>query len=88
MKDIKHIVATIINDWDPIDLFPYSPKDEYQVEIDLISKSLEESTDIGHLANNINVIFTRRFGDDVFITGYNECLNIAQKTLDDLKNND
>ena len=76
-------VAKIINDWDPIDLFPYSPKDEYEVEIDLISKLLDESTDLEHLSNSISTIFTRRFGDDVFTRGYNECLNIAKKILND-----
>ena len=34
----KSIVTTIINNWDPIDLLPYAPQDEYHVEIDLIVK--------------------------------------------------
>lgn len=76
-------VAKIINDWDPIDLFPYSPKDEYEVEINLISKLLDETTNLEHLAYNINAIFIKRFGDDVFTRGYNECINIAKKILSD-----
>lgn len=84
---MKENVAKIINNWDPIDLFPCSPKDEYEVEIDLISKLLGESTDLEYLANSISAIFTRRFGDDVFTRGYNECLDIAHKILDGLKNN-
>ena len=80
---MREKVAKIINDWDPIDLFPYSPKDEYEVEIDLISKLLEETTNFEHLAHNINAIFTKRFGDDVFTREYSECLNIAKKILSD-----
>lgn len=80
---MKENVAKIINDWDPIDLFPYAPKDEYEVEIDMINKLLNESTDLEHLANNINTVLTRRFGDDVFTKKYNECFNIAKKILID-----
>lgn len=80
---MKEKVAIIINDWDPIDLFPYTPKDEYEAEINLISKILDESTDLEHLANSISTVFTRRFGDDVFTKKYNECFYIAQKILFD-----
>lgn len=80
---MKENVAKIINDWDPIDLFPYAPKDEYEVEIDMINKLLNESTDLEHLANNINTVLTRTFGDDVFTKKYNECFNIAKKILID-----
>jgi len=79
------IVASIINNWDPIDLFPCSPIDEYQLEIMLINKSLKESKEVEHLANDINEIFTRRFGDDVFTRGYNECFDIAFKILEELE---
>jgi len=80
---MKEKVMKIINNWDPIDLFPYSPKDEYEVEIDLISKLLDESTDLEHLANSIRDIFIRRFGDDVFTRSYNECIDIAKRILSD-----
>lgn len=80
---MKEKVAKIINDWDPIDLFPYAPKDEYEVEIDMISELLDESTNLEHLANSISTVFTRRFGDDVFTKKYKECLYIAQKILYD-----
>ncbi|MFL0266524.1 hypothetical protein [Candidatus Clostridium radicumherbarum] len=33
---MKQKVTEIINSWDPIDLFPYSPKDEYEVEMNVI----------------------------------------------------
>lgn len=29
-------IIEIINDWDPIEVFPMAPKDEYIVEIELI----------------------------------------------------
>ena len=86
MGDImREKVAKIINDWDPIDLFPYSPKDEYEVEIELISELLHKTTDVERLANDISTIFIKRFGDDVFNRRYNECLSVAKKILDNKK---
>lgn len=82
---MREKVAKIINDWDPIDLFPYSPKDEYEVEIRFISNLLEKTTNLERLANDINAIFIKRFGDDVFTRGYDECLNVAKKILDGKK---
>jgi len=31
---MKEIITEIINEWDPIDLFPFAPQDEYKKEID------------------------------------------------------
>jgi hypothetical protein len=80
---MKDKVAKIINEWDPIDLFPFSPKDEYEVEIELICKLVEKSIDSESLAKNIHEIFIKRFGDDIFTRSYNECYTIAEKILRD-----
>ncbi|MDO6355716.1 DUF1871 family protein [Caloramator sp. CAR-1] len=76
---MKDKVAKIINEWDPIDLFPFSPKDEYEVEIELISKLVDKRIDLESLANNIYDLFIKRFGDDVFTRSYDECFIIAKK---------
>lgn len=78
---MKDKVAKIINEWDPIDLFPFSPRDEYEVEIELISELSEKSIDLESLANNIYAIFIKRFGDDVFTRSYDECYTIAKEIL-------
>jgi hypothetical protein len=80
---MKDKVAKIINEWDPIDLFPFSPKDEYQVEIELISELVDKKIDLESLANNIYDLFIKRFGDDVFMRNYDECFIIAKKILTD-----
>lgn len=74
-------VAKIINDWDPINLFPSAPKDEYEVEIELISNLLKETNDVVELAEGIGKIFGERFGTDVFIRDVSECQDIAKKLL-------
>ena len=37
-------VRNIINEWDPIGLFPYAPKDEYDAEIMAIEEILENNS--------------------------------------------
>lgn len=78
---MKKEVADIINDWDPIDLFPYSPKDEYEIEINLIVNLLKETRNTGVLALKIKDIFSKRFGKDVFNKSYEECIVITNKIL-------
>lgn len=77
-------IAKIINEWDPIDLFPFAPKDEYEDEIDFISKLVDKEIDLESLTKNIYDLFIKRFGDDVFNRSYNECFIIAKKILTDL----
>jgi hypothetical protein len=80
---MNRIVKTIIDEWDPIDLFPLAPNDEYQNEIkeivDFIYKN--ENTSPLDLAKEINRVFTTRFGADVYEKDVNECLLVAQKIL-------
>lgn len=78
---MKEKVTEIINNWDPIKLFPYSPKDEYEIEINLIVNLSKEIRNTEILANKIIDIFTRRFGEDVFLKSYEECLEIAKKIV-------
>jgi len=77
----KEIISKIINEWDPIDLFPCAPKDEYDDEIDLISKLFDESTNLEYLANGIRKIFVEQFGNDVFTRSFSECVDIAKRIL-------
>lgn len=39
-------VEKIINDWDPIELFPLAPKDEYSQEINKIISIVQENPNI------------------------------------------
>lgn len=79
------MIKDIINEWDPIDLFPYAPADEYEEEIYLLEdfvKSEEVSNEL--LANEIHKIFEKRFGADVFKRNKAECSEVAKRILKQL----
>ncbi|EFS03054.1 conserved hypothetical protein [Listeria seeligeri FSL S4-171] len=74
-------VEKIINEWDPIDLFPVAPKDEYNQEIKKIVNVLKDKSLLNeeNLANTLKLIFVESFGEDLFFRD-NE-LDIAKKLL-------
>ncbi len=78
---MEKVVEEIINNWDPIELFPYSPKDEYKNEIALIIAALKETKDISEVALKIQKIFIKSFGNDVFKRDTNECVSIAESIV-------
>ncbi|EGP9858132.1 DUF1871 family protein, partial [Listeria monocytogenes] len=57
-------VEKIINDWDPIELFPLAPKDEYSQEINKIISIVQENPniDMNVLGKGIRKIFIDSFG--------------------------
>ena len=74
-------VRNIINEWDPIGLFPYAPKDEYDAEIMAIEEILENNCDITvpNLAEEINNIFIRYFGEDIYTSSSKGCEEVSRK---------
>lgn len=76
-------ITKIINEWDPIDLFPMAPKDEYVREIESLNKIVHDNTEIfvDDLAIEIHQLFTKRFGSDVYLREQKECLKVADKIL-------
>jgi hypothetical protein len=78
----KDRVAQLINEWDPIGLFPYSPKDEYEVEINAIMERYGSVDDVDNLANGIQSIFVERFGSDIYKKNIRECRVIARRILE------
>ncbi|MBH5317208.1 DUF1871 family protein [Paenibacillus sp. GSMTC-2017] len=75
-------VEDVINKWDPINLFPLFPPDEYKKEIDFIANFTKKSNDTKEIANYIYVIFTEHFGETVFDKDRDECLTIANSLLE------
>ncbi|EAE1296797.1 DUF1871 family protein, partial [Listeria monocytogenes] len=59
-------VEKIINDWDPIELFPLAPKDEYSQEINKIISIVQENPniDMNVLGKGIRKIFIDSFGEN------------------------
>ena len=76
------MISNIINKWDPIDLFPYAPSDEYEEEIKLLEDFIKNNrVTESALAEEIYRVFLKRFGDDVFKKDINECSLIAVKII-------
>lgn len=78
-------IQEIINEWDPIDLFPMAPKDEYIDEITEIYQYLNANKNVTEekLAEKINEIFLIAFDDD-FIEDTKKCLDIAKQIINNL----
>ncbi|MBC1669556.1 DUF1871 family protein [Listeria welshimeri] len=74
-------VEKIINDWDSVDLFPLTPKDEYSQEINKIISIVKENPniDISGLAKVIRKIFIDSFGENLLFKNNEE--EIAKKIL-------
>ena len=76
-------ILLLINEWDPIGLFPMAPLDEYMPEVVEISKILDSSKiSKEKLGQEINMIFLRKFGCDVYVEDIRKCIEIAQKILE------
>ena len=73
----------IINDWDPINLFPGAPDDEYNPEIVEIEKSLRHLNETNDISVAIHSVFCKYFGN-VFKESISDCNYIAKKILQEL----
>lgn len=73
-------IEKVINDWDPMGLFPYAPEDEYSLEINQIVDVLENQPNITteQLDGKINELFNRMFGVSDFQA---EKAHIAERIL-------
>lgn len=78
------IVKVIINKWDPLNLFPGAPDDEYDVEINKIIISMSTTESAKELAKEIQVIFQEAFNQEFDNT---KCLIIASEIWIAVKNN-
>ena len=77
-------IKNIIDKWDPIDLFPCAPNDEYNVEIKLIESYIDENIkglNQESLGVQIKAIFEKRFGADVFKKEIEDCIEIASEII-------
>lgn len=79
-------LKNIIDSWDPIDFFPFAPNDEYEAECNIIYKKVIEleksSADIETLTLIVQNIFSKSFGDTVFLKSYEDCRIVSLKILE------
>jgi hypothetical protein len=83
-------IKRIINQWDPMNLFPYAPSNEYSSEIQELCNFLENSRCyiISHdLGRKILAIFQSAFGEDLFLKSFDQCNEIAVKIIDEITKN-
>lgn len=81
-KNKMNKIMEIINEWDPIGLFPLAPEDEYYFEINDIENVISENPKISEeeLAQNIDEIFLRWF-NDIYESDLESCRKVAEKIL-------
>lgn len=75
-----NFVKKIIDNWNPIDLFPGAPDDEYWTEIEAIEHIVRDTDNPVKLAEGIYSVFIKEF-DDTFKKSKEECEQIAQTIL-------
>lgn len=76
------LIRDIINEWDPIDLFPMAPENEYEDEIAQICDLLNgKGLSIERIQKSIEKIFIKSFGEDVFFsfTSKSKCREVAEE---------
>lgn len=78
-NDMKNKIKNIINEWDPIDLFPFAPEDEYNKEIEKIYDILTLDISLEALTIKIKQVFVDSFGEDMFFRDDESVSQIAEK---------
>lgn len=76
-------IIKIINQWDPINFFPFAPKDEYLPEIKKIIHFIKEQKQLTEieLGQYINKTFINNYGEDVYASDLLKCNEIARLIL-------
>jgi hypothetical protein len=77
-------VTKAVNEFDPLDLLPYAPQDEYDAEIKEIISFLENNKEynIDSLATKIADVKKKTLGEDIFNKSIDDCYLVAHKILD------
>ncbi len=72
------IVKTIIDDWDPIDLLSFAPKDEYDPISQTISKMVSKNDTVESIANIVYRVSLESFGEITFEKSKDDCMEVAK----------
>lgn len=80
---MKKEIAQVINNWDPIGIKNLSPEDEYLYEIEEIEVFLNntEKVNVETLTNEIDRVFKKWFGEDIFVSNCKETKQVAQEII-------
>ena len=75
----KEYIKQAIDKWDPIDLLPFAPPDEYDPETKKIYNIIKDldNIDVNYLGKIIFDIFVNSFVNDIFLKTLDECNIVA-----------
>ena len=74
-------INVIIDEWDPIGLFPFAPKDEYLDESQEICNEYKNGMGTKELAHVIYQVFLNSFVLNTFTKPISECEEVAEKIV-------
>lgn len=79
----KEYIKTAVDEWDPIELLPFAPPDEYDFETEKIYNYVKRKNTVGYqyLAEIVYRVFQESFGEDVFDKTMEDCRIVANKIL-------
>lgn len=79
----KEYIKVVVDEWDPIDLLPFAPLDEYDSETEKVynlikNKAKVEPQDLSEIIYNV---FKEAFGSGIFLNNLKDCTYVANKIL-------
>jgi hypothetical protein len=75
------LLRRILNEWDPLNLFPYAPQNAYEAEARLLCAQIPSLQTVGELASAIEAVF-RTYLDEYSVM--TDCEDIAKRIWDAL----
>ena len=77
----KQRIKAVIDIWDPIELFPFCPSDEYSIEIDeIFFIATQKNATFEELGIILFNVFKKYFGSS-FTKSKSDCIRIAEKIM-------
>lgn len=86
---VNKIVIRQIDKWNPYNLLPEAPHDEFNFESESIARKLTYDSTVAFIAKTVSEVFSKAFQPQYF--GIDDCMNVAIKikeTLDKDRNID
>jgi hypothetical protein len=80
-RQIK-VVQRTINEWNPLELVPDAPEDEFDGEAIMVYSAFIKAKSVSELAEKIRAIFTTRLGHEF---SNEECFKVAKQIWEELK---
>lgn len=77
---MKKEIAQVINNWDPIGIKNLWPEDEYLYEIEVFLNNTGK-VNVETLANEIDRVFKKWFGEDIFVSNGEKIKQVAQEII-------